>query len=66
MYIFNCIFTVKKVFSDDYSAKIEDDGFVWAVDGKYEELSDQKFDDSLFGGNKSTDKPNQQNHYLSS
>ena len=30
MYIFNCIFTGKKVFSDDYSAKIEDDGFVGA------------------------------------
>jgi hypothetical protein len=55
MYIFNCIFTGKKVFSDDYSAKIEDDGFVWVVDGKYEELSDQKYDDSLFGGNKSAE-----------
>ncbi|MBS3026092.1 MAG: hypothetical protein HCA25_03070 [Dolichospermum sp. DET50] len=51
---FNCIFTGKKVFSDAYSHKIEDD-FVWIVEGKYEELSDQKFDDSLFGDNKSAE-----------
>ena len=28
---------------------------MWVVDGKYEELADQKFDDSLFGGNKSAE-----------
>ncbi len=52
MYIYNCIFTGKEVFSDAYPNKIEDD-FVWIVEGKYEELSDQIFDESLFGGYKS-------------
>ena len=55
MYIYNCIFTGKEVFSDAYPHKLEDEGFVWVVDGKYEELADQKFDDSLFGGNKSAE-----------
>jgi hypothetical protein len=49
MYIYNCIFTGKEVFSDAYKHSLEDDGFIWVVDGKYEELVDQKFDGSLFG-----------------
>lgn len=49
MYIYNCIFTGKEVFSDAYPHQLEND-FVWIVEGKYEELSDQIFDESLFGG----------------
>ncbi|MBE9142201.1 hypothetical protein [Planktothrix mougeotii] len=48
MYIYNCIFTGKEVFSDAYQHQAEDD-FVWIVEGKYEELSDPIFDESLFG-----------------
>lgn len=50
MYIYNCIFTGKEVFSDAYPHQLEDDNFVWIVEGKYEELSDPIFDESLFGG----------------
>ncbi len=52
MYIYNCIFTGKEVFSDAYPHKLVDDGFIWFVEGKYEELVDQPFpngDDPLDG-----------------
>ncbi len=41
MYIYNCIFTGKEVFTDAYQHKLEDD-FIWVVEGKYQELSNQQ------------------------
>lgn len=45
MYIYNCIFTGKEVFSDAYPHKLEDEGFVWILEGKYEELAPQIADE---------------------
>jgi hypothetical protein len=54
MYIYKCVFTGKKVFSDAYPHTLEN-GIVWIVEGNYEELdgsheelSDQKSDEELF------------------
>lgn len=48
MYIYNCIFTGRAIFSDAYQHKLDDD-FIWFVDGKYEEVTDTDFESNLFG-----------------
>ena len=54
MYSYRCILTGKEVFSDTHPHTLEDDGFVWIIEGNYKEIehySEGNYDGSYIVNN---------------
>ncbi|XP_028291843.1 translationally-controlled tumor protein homolog [Gouania willdenowi] len=59
MIIYKCLISGDEMFSDIYTIKETDDGFLYEVEGKMVTRREGEIDDSMIGGNASSEGPSE-------